>query len=74
MTLVTLATVFDPVAAEIMRARLETAGIPALTFDGGIASLIGSGLSGVRLMVADDDAAAARALLADHVPGSAAAP
>jgi hypothetical protein len=65
MPLVTLETVFDPVAAEIMRMRLEAGGIDAMVFDTGIASLIGPGLSGVRLMVLDEDAAAARALLAD---------
>ncbi|OYU15105.1 MAG: hypothetical protein CFE37_07780 [Alphaproteobacteria bacterium PA4] len=64
MPLVTLETVFDPIAAEIMRMRLEAGGIEAVLFDAGIASLIGSGLSGVRLMVLDEDAAAARALLA----------
>ena len=66
MTLVTLHTVFDPVAAEIMRMRLEASGIAAVVFDAGIASLIGSGLSGVRLMVDADDEASARALLDDH--------
>jgi hypothetical protein len=65
MPLVTLETVFDPIAAEIMRMRLETGGIGAVLFDAGIASLIGSGLSGVRLMVLDEDEAAARALLAE---------
>jgi hypothetical protein len=65
MPLVTLETVFDPVAAEIMRMRLEAGGIEAMLFDAGIASLIGPGLSGVRLMVLDADAAAARALLSD---------
>lgn len=64
MPLVTLETVFNPVEAEIMRMRLETGGIDAVLFDAGIASLIGPGLSGVRLMVLDDDEAAARALLA----------
>ncbi len=64
MPLVTLETVFDPGLAEILRTRLESAGIDAVLFDNGIASLIGSGLSGVRLMVLDDDEAAARALLA----------
>ena len=64
MPLVTLETVFDPIAAEIMRMRLEAGGIEAVLFDAGIASLIGSGLSGVRLMVLDEDEAAARALLA----------
>lgn len=64
MPLVTLETVFDPIAAEIMRMRLESGGIDAVLFDAGIASLIGSGLSGVRLMVLDEDEPAARALLA----------
>jgi hypothetical protein len=43
--------------------RLEAGGIDAVLFDAGIASLIGPGLSGVRLMVLDQDEAAARALL-----------
>ena len=63
MALVVLETLFDPVAAEIMRMRLEAGGIEAVVFDAGIASLIGPGLSGVRLMVLEDDEAAARALL-----------
>lgn len=65
MPLITLETVFDPVEAEIMRMRLEAAGIEAVVFDAGIASLIGPGVSGVRLMVLDDDEAVARALLAN---------
>ena len=65
MPLVTLETVFDPMAAELMRMRLEAGGIDAVLFDNGIASLIGSGLSGVRVMVLDEDAAAARSLLAE---------
>jgi hypothetical protein len=68
MPLVTLETVFDPMAAEMMRMRLEAGGIDAVLFDAGIASLIGSGLSGVRLMVLDEDEAAARALLAAEDP------
>ncbi len=64
MPLITLETVFSPVEAEITRTRLEAGGIDAVLFDAGIASLIGPGLSGVRLMVLDDDEAAARALLA----------
>ena len=63
MALVVLETLFDPVAAEIMRMRLEAGGIEAVVFDAGIASLIGPGLSGVRLMILEDDEAAARALL-----------
>ena len=63
MALVTLRTVFDPMEAEIVRMRLEAGGIEAVVFDAGIVSLIGSGLSGVRLMVLDEDEDAARALL-----------
>jgi len=66
MPLVTLATIFDPMEAEIMRNRLDGGGIEAVLFDNGIASLIGSGLSGVRLMVLDEDEVAARALLAQR--------
>jgi len=61
--LIVLDTVFDPVEAAIMRSRLETAGIGAVVFDGHIASLIGPGVSGVRLMVDEADEADARALL-----------
>jgi hypothetical protein len=64
MALVVLRTIYDPVEAEIVRMRLEAGGIESVLFDTGIASLIGSGLSGVRLMVLDEDEAAARALLA----------
>ncbi len=64
MPLVILATVFDPVEAEVMRTRLDAGGIEAVLFDTGIASLIGPGLSGVRIMVLDEDEVAARALLA----------
>jgi hypothetical protein len=65
MPLVTLETVFDPMAAEMIRMRLEAGGIDAVLFDAGIASLIGSGLSGVRVMVLDEDEAEARSLLAE---------
>lgn len=65
MPLITLETVFDPMAAEMMRMRLEAGGIDAVLFDAGIASLIGSGLSGVRVMVLDADEAEARHLLAE---------
>jgi hypothetical protein len=65
MSLVTLETIFSPIEAEVKRATLEAAGIEAVLFDAGIASLIGSGLSGVRLMVLDEDEDAARALLAE---------
>ncbi len=65
MSLVTLETIFSPVEAEVKRATLDAAGIGAVLFDAGIASLIGSGLSGIRLMVLDEDVAVARALLAE---------
>ncbi len=64
MSLITLETIFSPIEAEVKRATLDAAGIEAVLFDAGIASLIGSGLSGVRLMVLDEDADAARAVLA----------
>jgi hypothetical protein len=65
VALVVVETLFDRIAGEIARGRLQSAGIDAVLFDGGIASVIGSGLSGVRLMVDADDEAAAKALLAD---------
>lgn len=65
MPLVEVEILYDRMAAEIARGRLEAAGIDAVLFDAGIVSLIGGGLSGVRVMVAGDDAAAARALLRD---------
>lgn len=65
MALACIATLFSPTEAQIARAALAAAGIEALLFDAGIASLIGPGVSGVRLMVDEDDAAAARAALAD---------
>ena len=71
MPLVVVETLFDRIAGEIARGRLQSAGIDAVLFDGGIASVIGSGLSGVRLMVEADDEAAARTLL-DDLDGSAA--
>jgi hypothetical protein len=63
MALVCIETLFSPVEAEIARAALEAAGIGAVLFDSGIASLIGPGVSGIRLMVTDDDEAQARAAL-----------
>ena len=71
MGLVVVETLFDRIAGEIARGRLQSAGIDAVLFDGGIASVIGGGLSGVRLMVEADDEAAARALL-DDLDGDAA--
>lgn len=71
MPLATLCTLFDRQEAEIVRARLEASGIESVLFDAGIASLIGPGLSGVRVMVLDGDEAAARALIAStHEDGA----
>jgi hypothetical protein len=64
MALVCVETLFSPLEAEIARTRLEAAGIDALLFDAGIASLIGPGVSGIRLMVLAEDEASARRLLA----------
>jgi hypothetical protein len=64
MALVCVETLFSPVEAEIARARLDAAGIEAVLFDAGIASLIGPGVSGIRLMVLAEDEAGARQILA----------
>ena len=64
MALVCVETLFSPVEAEIARARLDAAGIGAVLFDAGIASLIGPGVSGIRLMVLVEDEAGARQILA----------
>ncbi|MEI6486511.1 MAG: DUF2007 domain-containing protein [Sphingomonadales bacterium] len=64
MALACAATVFSPIEAEIIRARLDASGIEAVLFDSGIASLIGPGVSGIRVMVVDSDIAAARCVLA----------
>lgn len=65
MALACVETVYSPVEAEILRSLLDAAGITAVLFDAGIASLIGPGVSGIRLMVDEDDAAAARAIIAN---------
>jgi hypothetical protein len=64
MPLACIDTLFSPVEAEIVRSRLAAAGIIAVLFDAGIASLIGPGVSGIRVMVDADDEAIARAELA----------
>lgn len=64
MPLACVETLFSPVEAAILCSRLEAAGIPAVLFDAGIASLIGPGVSGIRLMVDADDLALARTELA----------
>jgi len=65
MALACVATFAAPIEAEIARARLDAAGVEAVLFDAGIASLIGPGVSGIRLMVLAEDEAVARRLLLD---------
>ena len=56
----------DPVRLSFLRALLRDAGIECLVFDGFASSVEGSiGAIPRRLMVADDDAAQARAVLAE---------
>ena len=65
MALVTVAEFTDSIGATLAHSLLEAAGIPAVLFDGGMASL-GLGLmTPARLMVDDADLAAAQDVLAD---------
>jgi hypothetical protein len=64
MGLVEVDLVYDAVGAEIVRSSLQSAGIDAVLFDSGVASLFGGGMQGVRVMVPAADEARARALLA----------
>ena len=63
MTLVLLAEYSDPIAADAARLALDDAGIDAVIFDAGMASLGLGMLTPARLMVLDEDLAAARAVL-----------
>jgi hypothetical protein len=63
MALICLKIFYDRGEAELVKCRLEAGGIESVLFDDGIASLIGGGVSGVRVMVLDEDEAEARALL-----------
>jgi putative signal transducing protein len=64
MSLVELKRFYSPVEAELARLRLANEGIESIVFDGEVAMYVGAA-TGVRLMVLDDDEAAAKALLAD---------
>jgi hypothetical protein len=72
LSLVEIAVLHDVALAEILRGRLASDGLHAVLFDSGFAGLLGGGYPGIRLMVAGEDAAAARRLLnlpeneADH--------
>lgn len=65
MALVELIRLPNGAEAELLRGRLESAGVPAVCFDAGmnIAESVGL-LIPVRLMVLDEDLDEARALLA----------
>jgi hypothetical protein len=64
MPLACVDTLYSSVEAAIVRSRLHAAGIPCALFDAGIASLIGPGVSGIRVMVDEADLALARTELA----------
>ena len=62
MSLVELKTFYDRFEAEIVCGRLRSEGLEALVFDGGLSASHGGALP-VRLMVLDDDRAAALRIL-----------
>jgi hypothetical protein len=63
MILVEVETFPNPTAAELARGLLASAGISAVLFDGGLASLGLGGLVPVRLMVDEADRTEAERLL-----------
>lgn len=65
MALVAVAEFADGVGASLARDRLEAEGIPTVLFDGGMASLGLGHMTPARLMVDEDDLAAARTVLAE---------
>lgn len=66
MALVELVRMSNGAEAELLRGRLESAGVPAVCFDAGmnIAESVGLAIP-VRVMVLDEDLADARALMAE---------
>ncbi|KQZ65925.1 hypothetical protein ASD67_02225 [Sphingopyxis sp. Root1497] len=70
MALVELVRLPNGVEAELLRGRLESAGVHAVCFDAGmnIAESVGL-LIPVRVMVLDDDLADAQALMAEFGAG-----
>ncbi|OHC98804.1 MAG: hypothetical protein A2885_17300 [Sphingopyxis sp. RIFCSPHIGHO2_01_FULL_65_24] len=70
MALVELVRLPNGVEAELLRGRLESAGVHAVCFDAGmnIAESVGL-LIPVRVMVLDDDLAEAQALMAEFGTG-----
>lgn len=72
--MITLATFSTPEEAHLFRARLEAGGIPAFVQDECLVQmdwLYSNAVGGVRVQVADEDAEAARAFLADDLPEGA---
>ncbi|MDX2210010.1 MAG: DUF2007 domain-containing protein [Sphingopyxis sp.] len=66
MALVELARLPNGAEAELLRGRLESAGVQAVCFDAGMNIADSAGLMiPVRLMVLDEDLAEAQALLAE---------
>lgn len=63
MALIELATFQNPIAAEVARGRLASEGIEAVLLGSGLASLGLGSMSPVRLMVEEEDRAAALAIL-----------
>jgi hypothetical protein len=70
MALVELVRLPNGVEAELLRGRLESAGLHAVCFDAGmnIAESVGL-LIPVRVMVLDEDLAEAQALMAEFAAG-----
>ena len=63
----TIATFTKPEDAHLLRMRIEAGGIPAFIQDENLVQidwLLANAIGGVRVQVADEDVAAARALLA----------
>ena len=66
MSLVELIRLPNGAAAELLRGRLESAGVHAVCFDAGMNIADSAGIMiPVRLMVLDDDLAEAQVLLAE---------
>lgn len=66
MPLVELARIAIGAEAELLRGRLESAGVQAVCFDAGMNIADSAGIMiPVRLMVLDEDEAEARALMAE---------
>jgi hypothetical protein len=63
MALVEVARLADRGAAAVLLSRLRADGIESLLFDDGLASAIGGLLSGIRVMVREEDATSARRLI-----------